>query len=1197
MKVTRYFTEAGSSPYAKIEFKKAKSHVQGRSGETIFLHDNIEVPANYSQTATDILAQKYFRKAGVPEEAGLAPVYEEGVPTWLQRRESVKVLGDHPITGGEQSAKQVFDRLSGCWTYWGWKGGYFNEPTPYVGMDVGGSELDSRPEENARAFYDEICFMLASQMIAPNSPQWFNTGLHWAYGIDGPAQGHYYFDEVAEWINDRDGSDMIGRVVASKSSYERPQPHACFINGVEDHLVTEGGIMDLFTREARLFKYGSGAGSNMSNLRGAGEKLSGGGKSSGLMSWLKIGDAAAGSIKSGGTTRRAALMRIVDADHPDVEAFIEWKVAEERKVAALAAGSKACNKHLKKIMSAMINCKGEKDDCFNPEKNPALKREIKFALRAFVPDNYIQRVIMMAKQGHMEVVFPIIDTGWLSEAYQTVGGQNSNNTISITNDFIHAVQNDSDWNLTARTTGEVMKTIKAKDLWDKMGMAAWQSADPGLHYSSTINEWHTCPQGGRIRASNPCSEYLFLDDTACNLASSNLYKFRDDKTVIDIPAFIHMNRLFTMVLEISVAMAQFPSENIARLSYDYRTLGLGYANLGGLLMSKGIAYDSDEGRSICAGITALMTATAYKTSAEMAKELGPFKEYRNNENDMLRVIRNHRFAAYNEDKYQGLEIHPVGMKNSLDGDIQELIEAARFEWDAAVNLGVKHGYRNAQVSVLAPTGTIGLLMDCDTTGIEPDFALVKDKSLAGGGFFKIVNQMVIPGLRALGYSDTQISQVVTYMLGTKRFGNRFSSLLVEAGVNVAEIEAKLETAFDIKYVHDWTMFPEITKEELELENIRVLGTMTIEGAPHIKPAHYSVFACANPCGKTGKQFLSWQSHINMMAAAQPFLSGAISKTINMPNNASIEDVKEAYLMSWRSALKANAIYRDGSKLSQPLMSALINDLDDEEETVERIVEMNPQARNQVIVEKIVEKIVERERAKLPPRRKGYTQKASVDGHKIYLRTGEYEDGRLGEIFIDVHKEGATLRSVLNNFAMAVSMGLQYGVPLEEYIDAFVGTKFEPQGMVVGNDAIKISTSILDYIFRELAVSYLGRYELSSTMKDQEPPALAPVASHISRGLSRGKSHNHEGDGGSAIAIHTTGNLTISAGGTMSLAVAEAIELFPSPAGNISDEVQSRNNAKSSGYTGDMCGNCHSFKMVNNGACLKCVACGETTGCS
>ncbi|MBN8535303.1 MAG: vitamin B12-dependent ribonucleotide reductase [Rhizobiales bacterium] len=1238
MKFERLHTKAGASPYAGITFQTTKSEIKNPDGSIVFRLEGLEVPDFWSQVAADVLAQKYFRKAGVP--ARLKRVEENDVPSFLWRsvpdEAALAALPEKERFISEHSSKQVFNRLAGCWTYWGWKGGYFSS------------------EADAQTFYDEMCFMLATQRVAPNSPQWFNTGLHWAYGIDGPGQGHFYVDF------------KTGKLTKSKSSYEHPQPHACFIQAVKDDLVNEGGIMDLWVREARLFKYGSGTGSNFSALRGEGEKLSGGGRSSGLMSFLKIGDRAAGAIKSGGTTRRAAKMVVVDVDHPDIETYIDWKVKEEQKVAALVTGSKIVQKHLKAIIKACVNCDGPGEACFEPEQNPVLKREIKAARKMMVPDNYIKRVIQFAKQGYTDIAFDVYDTDWDSEAYLTVAGQNSNNSVSLKDDFLRAVENDGDWNLTARKDGKVTKTLRARDLWEKIGYAAWASADPGLHFNTTMNDWHTCPASGRINASNPCSEYMFLDDTACNLASMNLLRFYDTETrSFDIKAYEHTIRLWTLVLEISVTMAQFPSKEIAELSYEFRTLGLGYANIGGLLMTMGLSYDSDQGRALGGALTAIMTGVSYKTSAEIASEIGPFPGYKKNAEHMLRVIRNHRRAAHGEASgYEALAVNPVPL-DAQNCPLPELVGRATLAWDEALALGEKHGYRNAQTTVIAPTGTIGLVMDCDTTGIEPDFALVKFKKLAGGGYFKIINQAVLPALRALGYSESQIGEIEAYAVGhgsirqAPAINHATLSAKGFSAETLEKVEKALPAAFDIKFVFNrWTLGDEqmkalgvsdeqlndmsfellpflgFSKKDVELANIHVCGAMTLEGAPHLKTEHYPVFDCANPCGRLGKRYLSVESHIRMMAAAQPFISGAISKTINMPNEATVEDCKSAYLLSWKLALKANALYRDGSKLSQPLNAALIEDEADEaDEAVDALLALPAAARTVQVTEKIIERVIERiekvrEREKLPARRKGYTQKAMVGGHKVYVRTGEYEDGRLGEIFIDMHKEGAAFRAMMNNFAIAISLGLQYGVPLEEYVDAFTFTRFEPAGMVQGNDAIKNATSILDYVFRELAVSYLGREDLAHVTPEDLgattigrgheaeglPDEPAPATRHISTGLVRGKATNLLAvAGGTATAaasstvyaLHTSGATALKADADIAAAIeslgfaeaASARASAPAAAKPADDVATKRSIAKMKGYVGDACGECGNFTLLRNGTCLKCDTCGSTTGCS
>ena len=1225
MKIDRKLTKAGQDAYAALEFTSTMSEIRNPDGTIVFKLDNVEVPAEWSQVASDVIAQKYFRKAGVP--AVTKTVKEKGVPEFLWRSvpdeaAQNKLPEDQRFTG-ETSSKQVFDRLAGAWCYWGWKGGYFTT------------------EADASAYYDEMRVMLAKQMAAPNSPQWFNTGLHWAYGIDGPAQGHHYVDF------------QTGKLTKSKSSYEHPQPHACFIQSVSDDLVNEGGIMDLWVREARLFKYGSGTGTNFSSLRAAGESLSGGGKSSGLMGFLKIGDRAAGAIKSGGTTRRAAKMVIVDADHPDIEEFINWKVLEEQKVASIVAGSKMHEQKLNVIFQAIKGWDGKLEDAVDPKANEQLKDAIREAKKVAIPETYVKRVLDYARQGYTSIEFPTYDTDWDSEAYNSVSGQNSNNSIRVTDAFLKAVEADADWDLVNRKDNKVCKTIKARDLWEQVGHAAWACADPGIQYHDTVNAWHTCPEDGAIRGSNPCSEYMFLDDTACNLASMNLLTYQKDQK-FDAELYMHASRLWTLTLEISVTMAQFPSKEIAQRSYDFRTLGLGYANIGGLLMNMGHGYDSKEGRAMCGALTALMTGVAYATSAEIAKELGPFPGYAKNSEHMLKVIRNHRNAAYgNDDGYEKLDIKPLALDHTNCPD-QDLIGLAKAAWDEALDLGEKHGYRNAQSTVIAPTGTIGLVMDCDTTGIEPDFALVKFKKLAGGGYFKIINRGVPGALENLGYASNQIEEIVSYAVGHGTIGNAPGinhTSLVGHGFGEAElakIEAALPSAFDIRFVfNQWTLGEEFctgtlgipavelnnpsfdmlrhlgfSKEQIEHANDHVCGTMTLEGAPHLKEEHYKVFDCANPCGKKGKRFLSVDSHIYMMAAAQSFISGAISKTINMPNDANIEDCQKAYELSWSLGIKANALYRDGSKLSQPLAAALV---EDDDEAAEILESGSNHDKAVVLAEKVIEKIIIREvekataRTKMPERRKGYTQKAVVGGHKVYLRTGEYEGGQLGEIFIDMHKEGAGFRAMMNNFAIAVSVGLQYGVPLEEFVDAFTFTKFEPAGMVQGNDSIKNATSILDYIFRELAVSYLDRTDLAHVKP------TGATFDDIGRGEQEGV-RNFDDLSESAASkslevlkqISSTGylrkrvpqELKVLQGGMTAMG-ATALDSAVDPVAALQTLVpevttalasgavamDARTKAKMQGYEGEACGECGNYTLVRNGTCMKCNTCGGTSGCS
>jgi ribonucleoside-diphosphate reductase alpha chain len=1547
MKFSRTYSAPGE-PYAGVTFEPRTSRIVNPNGSMIFEAKDIQIPAGWSQVATDIIAQKYFRKAGVP--SALKGIEEPDIPQWLWRSEPA----DDATFGPETDARQVFHRLAGTWTYWGYKYGYFDT------------------ESDARSYYDEMCAMLARQIGAPNSPQWFNTGLHWAYGIAGPAQGHHFVDPktgeltvatsayehpaphaclpYGALVTTPDGPIAIGdivtrnlvglpvydetgttRVVAVKHngvkavyrvklangnyveatsdhlvracdghkaprkwlpvselkpgmrliqrtdttiassgeamleaeaalagwlqgdgfvgqyatgtnksltieamsvnadehayvdtlldtvfagahSHNRSVPsvdtnldirrrrlygqhlsgfvnsyslldrgldmqvparvlnggknvvaaylqalfqadgcvrireerqsadivfgtispnlatgvshllsnlgifnrvqvghdsrsdrqdyyhvivawkdgrqlfadtigfvssdkkaklanaltmpgrnvaairnevivsidyvanedvydieteshsfltnnlvvHNCFIQSVSDDLVNEGGIMDLWVREARIFKYGSGTGSNFSMLRGEGEKLSGGGTSSGLMSFLRVGDRAAGAIKSGGTTRRAAKMVVLDLDHPDIEEFVGWKVKEEQKVADLVTGSIVSEKYLNLIMKAAHNEAVPETGRLDPALNPALKTAMRQAMNMGVPPGSIQYALDFARQGYKELMIETYDTNWDSKAYGTVSGQNSNNSVRIPNEFFARLDAGQNWDTTRRTDGRVAKSIPTADLWEQIALAAWQVADPGLQFDTTINEWHTCPNDGRINASNPCSEYLFLDDTACNLASLNLVNFLDASGHFEAKRFADACRVWTTTLEISVTMAQFPSKEIAQRSYDYRTLGLGYANLGTMLMRIGLPYDSEEGFGWCAAITSLMTATAYKTSAEMARELGSFPRYSNNGEAMERVLRNHRRAAYAvpKNEYEGLTITPVTHAPSLF--TQETWALARVMWDNALAIGEVAGYRNAQVTVIAPTGTIGLVMDCDTTGIEPDFALVKFKKLAGGGYFKIVNQSVEPALRRLGYSNEQISAIETFAKGTNTLEgaphiNR--ATLKAKGFDdetLAKIESQLLGAFEIGFVFNHFVLGDefcttklgMTPEQLADWNISILrdvlgftgqqideasdvicGRMTLEGAPFLKDEHLPIFDCATPCGKHGSRYIRPLAHIDMLAAAQPFISGAISKTINLPQDATIGDVKEAYRYSWERMTKAVALYRDGSKLSQPLAASYDIGAPDEEADMPTAAYTTPVQ----IAEKIVYRYIAKRR-RMPDRRGGYTQKAVVGGHKVYVRTGEYDDGTIGEIFVDMHKEGAAFRSLMNNFAIAVSLGLQHGVPLEEYVDAFTFTRFEPNGPVQGHENIKMATSILDYIFRELAVSYLGRYDLAQVQPSQQIDAMGPDPEYTA-----------EEDGGTtyrtvdptrpAAALPKPAPVQTPAPAPVMAGVAAASSPAPMQRGSAQPIAERVREALAKGYSGDACGTCGQFALVRNGTCLKCDSCGSTSGCS
>jgi ribonucleoside-diphosphate reductase alpha chain len=1111
LQFSRQFTKEGVSPYDMFEYDYRTSVIKNPTGEIVFQMDNVEVPKQWSQIATDILAQKYFRKAGVPNQDG--------------------------TTGRETTVKQVAHRMAHCWRVWGERYNYFATPN------------------DAEVFYDELVYSILNQACVPNSPQWFNTGLHEVYGITGKPQGHYYVDAID------------GVLKKSSNAYERPQPHACFILSVDDDLVNEGGIMDLWVREARIFKYGSGVGTNFSSIRGEGEKLSGGGTSSGLMSFLKIGDRAAGAIKSGGTTRRAAKMVCLDLDHPEIEEFVTWKTKEEDKVAALIAAGYASD--------------------------------------------------------------------YEGEAYKTVSGQNSNNSVRIPNSFFKTLDEGGEWELKGRSDGRTMRKVNAQDLWNKINHAAWRCADPGTQYDTTINEWHTCPEGGPIRASNPCSEYMFLDNTACNLASVNLRQYFDENTnTFNVEGFEHTCRLWTTVLEISVLMAQFPSKEVAQLSYDYRTLGLGYANLGSMLMVLGIAYDSEEARGIAGAITAIMTGVAYKTSAELASIHGPFAKYEENKKHMLRVMRNHRAAAYDaQDAFEGIEIKPQGIQAKYCPDY--LLKAATKAWDDAVQMGEKYGYRNAQTTVIAPTGTIGLVMDCDTTGVEPDFALVKFKKLSGGGYFKIINQSVPAALRNLKYTEEQIEEIVNYAKGHATLkGAPFinTASLLQKGFTQAEldkVETTLGSAFEIGFVFNVYAFGEETMqrlgfkpeqyndfgfnmlealgfsdEEIEAANTFVCGTMTVEGAPHLKDEHLSVFDCANKCGQIGQRYIHAHGHIRMMGAAQPFLSGAISKTINLPNEATVEEIADSYRMSWELGLKACALYRDGSKLSQPLSNKSdkkkkLDDVITEEKAAELAANLSTIVdMGKLTIDELLEEVNKRvqssadtslkrqlamivERRSLPAKRRGFTQKAKINGQALFVRTGEYNDGTLGEIFIDMAKEGATMRSMLNCFAIAVSIGLQYGVPLEEFVEKFVFTRFEPAGMVE-HPNIKSTTSIIDFMFRSLAYEYLGRNDLVHVLDKPEVQNLG----------------NEPWD----IETPTIGDRKQE---LSDVRIVGSVAPTPAKAEHRMASVKATNHnsmdavnaaAKSMQSDAPACNTCGHI-TVRSGTCYKCLNCGNSMGCS
>lgn len=1196
MVVERRFTSSGKDPFESFEWIEMDAEIRNPDGSMADTILGVKLPSGYAGVPGKVLAQKYLRKAGVPTH--LRKVPEEGVPVWLQRSEpdteKLDLLESADRFGGERDGRELFRRLAGTWTYWGWKHGYF------------ASEAD------ARAYFDEMCYLVASQRSAPNSPQWFNTGLHWAYGISGPPQGHTYVDPDT------------GKVELSTSAYERPQPHACFIQSVSDSLV--GGtdsIMGLWNREALLFKYGSGTGSNFSNIRGAGEPLSGGGTSSGLLSFLKIGDRAAGAIKSGGTTRRAAKMVTLDLDHPDIEEYIDWKPSEEEKVSALVIGSTILQKHADRIMEAVWG-HGDDEGRFSQKTNLGLRKAMVAAIRDSVPQAHIQRILDLAQQGWKGLEFEVLDTDWQGDAYATVSGQNSNNSVRVPNSFMDAVKSGGEWSLYWRTerdsaesegrAAEPCKTMDASALWDKVAYTAWACADPGVQFDTTINEWHTCPQAGRINGSNPCSEYMFLDDTACNLASINLLHYYDlDTHAFQIDDFRHSVRLWTTTLEISVLMAQFPSESITQRSYDYRTLGLGYCNIGSLLMHMGIPYDDERAYAICGAVTAIMCGESYATSSELASILGPFPDYERNAEDMLKVMRNHRRAAYDApaDEYEGLTVLPVGINSKKCP--KDLLDAARGCWDRAVRGGEEHGYRNAQTTVIAPTGTIGLVMGADTTGVEPQFSLVQYKTLAGGGSLRIINRGVPNALGRLGYSESEALQVEEYIMGTGRLSDcpaLSSDRLRDAGFDTKllnSIESKLADVFDLRSAFapsilgkkfctdvigmtdaqfndpffDTLGFLGFTSREIESANDHIFGHNTIEGAPGLKEEHLPVFDCATPCGKYGKRSIAWDAHVNMMAAAQPFISGAISKTINMPSDSTIGDVREAYNLSHTTMNKACAVYRDGSKLSQPLMNQLVDSVDleeaeeGEEEVVEKMVEEAviaipaPEPVARPVAEALVQSYIASRRP-LPDRKNSVNIKAKIGNHSVRLITGEYPDGKLGEIFLLTSKEGAAWRALLSQFAIAVSIGLQHGVPIDAFIKSFTFSKFEPSGMIQGGSGrVKMSSSIIDWVFRELAIEYAGRNDLAHVDAEDLDPFSISRPEMTEEGLSRVQGEKRE--------------------------VQMTLEASVAPILDVDNKT--RQAARERGFTGDICDDCGGSQMVRNGTCLKCNECGSTTGCS
>jgi ribonucleoside-diphosphate reductase alpha chain len=918
LEFTRVFTDGKISPFDAVQWDKRVAQIGNDKGQIIFRQENLEVPKSWSQTATNIVASKYFHgKMNSPER--------------------------------ESSVRQLISRVADTITHWGEQGGYFANP------------------ESRDAFHDELIHLLVEQKMAFNSPVWFNVGVQ-----------------------------------------AKPQCSACFINSVQDDMES---IMGLARTEGMLFKWGSGTGTNFSSLRGSKESLSGGGIASGPVSFMKGFDAFAGVIKSGGKTRRAAKMVILNVDHPDILEFIESKTKEERKAHVLI------------------------------------------------------------EQGYD----PSID----GEAYSSIFFQNANHSVRVTEEFMQAAEDDRDWWTRNVNDGTPAEQFRARDLLAKMAESAWQCGDPGMQYDTTINRWHTCKSTNRINASNPCSEYMFLDDTACNLASLNLLKFLGSNGQFDAESFRHAVDITITAQEILVDNASYPTERIARNSHAFRPLGIGYANLGALLMSLAVPYDSDPGRDICSAITALLTGESYYQSAKIAQRMGPFPGYQVNRDAMLDVIRMHRDS-----------LRPIKRENVQSS----LLDAAQRSWDNALAHGEKYGYKNSQVSVLAPTGTIGFMMDCDTTGIEPDLALVKHKRLVGGGVMKIVNNTVPQALMRLNYPPEQVAQIVDYI---DRNGS-------------------------------------------------------IEGAPGLLSQHLPVFDCS--LASNGGRSIAWRGHLKMMAAAQPFLSGAISKTINMPEESTVEDIMQAYIESWKTGLKAVAIYRDNSKRSQPLNAAGKKEIT-AEKAVAAAVAASAAAAVVAVKEEAPEAPAQKQlpgfaqRRKLPNERKSITHKFAIGGHEGYLTVGMYDDGTPGEIFIKMAKEGSTLSGIMDAFALSVSIALQYGVPLRALIDKFVNSRFEPSGYT-GNPEIRYAKSIVDYIGRWVGSKFVSRDYTDRDISDNdsdETPAKPPVPEMHARGFAGA-------DSASAQRVRTA-----------------------------SDDAPS-------------CSEC-GMLMTPNGSCYKCANCGSTSGCS
>ena len=1126
LKIKKLFTY-GREAYSENDFSYRKAFINNQE-KLIF------VPKSWSQNAADILSQKYLRRDGIPKF--LKKIPEDGVPEWLWRSEPENTPEQEYV--GENDARQIFHRLAGTWTYWAWKGKYITT------------------EEDAKSFYDELSHMLFAQIGAPNSPQFFNTGIHWAYGIAGVGQGHYYHED--------------GIIKESRSSYERPQVHACFIQSIEDNLVEENGIIDFVMRESRIFKFGSGSGANFSALRGISEKLSSGGQSSGLMSFLKVGDSAAGAIKSGGTTRRAAKMVSLDEDHPEIDQFVNWKVKEEDKIIALTVGSKIVGEMIAKVNKACQLAKYPPEKRTSIMENLELVEALQEGYQRGVPIQYIARIVQMLGQGISEFKWKTYDgSNFNDEAYSTVSGQNSNNSVRLSNYFIKQMLNDGTFDLTNRVDGSVRESINARKLWEQICLSAWICGDPGLQFDTTINEWHTCPNSGRIRGSNPCSEYNFLDNTACNLASINLLKFLHGSHEFDNSSFLHAVTLWMIVLEISVYMAQYPSKEIARLSYMFRTTGLGYANLGGLLMSMGVPYDSEKGRTIAGYITALMHGKAYEVSSQMAKLFGVFEGYEKNREPMLRVIKNHRNAVLGV-KCE-LEVQPIFLNRSLLSKQQ--LDEVDCLWKNVCDLGEKHGFRNAQVTVIAPTGTIGMLMDCDTTGCEPDYALVKIKKLVKTNDFdpdymKIVNGCLLKALQVLGYLEKQIEEIVQYVIGSGdienapyinhqslrkvgfkeedfiklnsviKYSDNLSSIFTEHVLGAETCNRLGVPRGKDQKNFNLLEFLGFSKEEIAVASTYVCGHLCIEGAPHLKEEHLSVFDCSTKNGSIGKRYITPEGHVRMMGAIQSFISGAISKTVNLPGDATISDCSETYLMAWKMGVKAVALFREGSRLSNPLVGAGADAFG--------------MLKNLLKAPKKQETLPRGVREKLPDVRKGYTQRITIDSWSFYYTVGENDAGDVREVFITGGgREGAPFRSVMNCFAKAISIAMQYGAPIEEIVHSFAFVKFPPSGRIKGDKDITSIESFVDYVVRSIGLRYRNMTYLANS------------------------GHEYEADE------------DMQNRSPMSLKSKE----------NLKNKDFSSLQNNFSGYTGEFCEHCSGCRMIRNGGCSYCLDCNTSGGCS